>query len=128
MLLGIDYGDKRIGLALAEERGPAVPWKILDNISLSQVLNDLKTAVEEQEVTALVIGWPLNMQGQVTQRTKITDAFVKAVQAVIDCEIILEDERWSSKIVDRAGISGPIDDKSAAHILQSYIDRSHVVD
>ena len=128
MILGIDYGDKRIGLALSEERGPALPWKILDNSSQTRVIEELKTIVQEQHITAIVIGWPLNMQGQVTERTKITDVFVKAVQAAIDCEIILEDERWTSKVVDRAGITGPIDDKSAGHILQSYIDRSHVVD
>ncbi|MFH0874272.1 MAG: Holliday junction resolvase RuvX [Candidatus Komeilibacteria bacterium] len=128
MLLGIDYGDKRIGLALAEERGPALPWKILTNSSLQQVLADLQAIVLAQNVTTLVVGWPVNMSGQMTERTKITEVFVQAVRDAINCPVILEDERWSSKIIVRAGISGVIDDKSAAYILQTYIDRSHVVD
>lgn len=121
--LGIDYGQKRIGLALADSAGPAVPWKIIEHGTLEHLVTEIATIVVSEGVKAIVVGWPLSSAGRITERTTATDNFVKALQANVDCEVILEDERMTSSIIRKAGVTGDIDHKSAAHILQSYIDR-----
>ncbi len=123
--LGIDYGQKRIGLALADKQGPAVPWKIIDNKNTDNLVKEIVEIVASEQLKGIVVGWPLSAAGKITERTTATDVFVKALQAGIDCEVILEDERMTSSIVRKAGVTGDIDHKSAAHILQSYIERRH---
>jgi len=125
MYLGIDYGSKRIGLALAESSGPALPWKIIDYHGDVALIEEIKQIVTAEQIDKIVVGWPLSLQGKVTERTTVTDNFIKALQAAVDREIIMEDERLTSKGADVRQDGKPIDDVSAARILQTFIDRHH---
>jgi putative Holliday junction resolvase len=125
MLLGLDFGQKRIGLALAEERGPAAPWKIIENTGTDSVIDEIKEIILEHNITQIVVGWPLSLGGKVTERTQLTDAVIKALQLATDVEVVMEDERLTSSIVTKAtGDRKDIDDKSACEILQTHIDRN----
>ena len=125
MYLGIDYGSKRIGLALAQASGPALPWKIIDYAGDTALIEEIKKIVLSEQVDRIVVGWPLSLQGKITERTTATDAFIKALQTAIDKEIIMEDERMTSGGADVRQDGKPIDDISAARILQTFIDRQH---
>jgi putative Holliday junction resolvase len=125
MYLGIDYGSKRIGLALAESTGPALPWKIIDYTGDDALIAEIKKIIISEHIDRIVVGWPLSLQGKITERTNATDAFIKALQSSVDKEIIMEDERMTSGGADVRQDGKPIDDVSAARILQTFIDRHH---
>ena len=127
MLLGIDYGDKRIGLALAEESGPAVPWQIIEHPGLEPLLEQLQEMILETGISAIVVGRPIGMSGNITERTKITDDFIEDLRQATDIKVYTEDERLTSAAVTAAtGQTRSLDDKAAAEILQTYLDRNNV--
>lgn len=127
MYLGIDYGSKRVGLALSEVSGPALPWKIIDYHGDAALIKQIKDIVATEGIEKIVIGWPLSLQGKITERTMATDAFMKALQVAVDKELIMEDERMTSGGANIRQDGKPIDDVSAARILQTFIDRHHEI-
>lgn len=129
-ILGIDYGEKRVGLALSDLlQMIASPFKTIPNNS--SLLLSLKNIIDEREVEKVVVGMPIGMKGQETRQTKLVKAFVTRLE---DCHISveLEDERLSSVSAEKSLIlqgiktghnKGLIDQTAAAIILQLYLDR-----
>lgn len=119
--LGIDWGEKRIGLACADEEIKlALPLGTVSN--LAGVLQ----AASEEEITQIVIGLPYQMAGT---DHKINDNFLKFVSALklkTKIPVVEMDERLSSKAADALGgpkkIRAGRDEIAAALILQSYLD------
>ena len=120
--LGIDWGGVRIGLALGDSEAKlATPFKVVSSI------NDIKQAIKEEDVDAVVVGKPVKMSGD----EKLSDEFnefVNALKSKIRIPVELVDERLSSKAAD-ALIGGkktkaPRDAIAAMLILQSYFDKA----
>ena len=63
--LGVDYGTKRIGLALADELGIALPMGTIPGVDFSDWLEEMKRVLNERKVDELVIGYPIHMDGAV---------------------------------------------------------------
>ena len=76
-VLGIDWGEKRIGLAFADSIGIAVPIEPAVQKKLKERLAHIKNQIIERKVEAIVIGYPLNMDGTVGFKAKEVDAFLK---------------------------------------------------
>lgn len=120
--LGIDWGEKRIGLALGDaENKVATPFKLAKNIS------DLVKIIKEEKVDTLIIGLPRKMSGEDTINPKF-NSFLKILKEKIldlNLEIFLVDERLSSIQADTLK-SGKLkqqrDSVSAMIILQNYFD------
>jgi putative Holliday junction resolvase len=124
-ILSIDYGTKRVGLAVTD------PLKIIAS-ALEMVF--LKSYIESEEVEAFVVGMPVNLDGEDTNNTPHVKGFVKNLQKNFpEIPIHLHDERFTSKIALQAMISsgyskkdrrekGNIDKISAVIILQSYME------
>ena len=118
--LGIDYGEKRIGLALGDsEIKIATPFRVVNNIS------EIEQAIEEENIDIAILGKPVKMSGD----EKLSDEFNKFVDALkskLRISIELVDERLSSKAADAlAGgkkTKAPRDAVAAMLILQSYFD------
>ena len=133
-VLGIDYGDSRVGLALSDPmKIIAKPFKTLDN-NIDLLLN-LKTVIDNNDVTQLVVGYPLNMKGEITPQTKKVDDFILLLQSKFDFPVIRIDERLSSvsainSLINQGIKTGhnksKIDDTSAAIILQEFLDQRKV--
>ena len=133
-VLGIDYGDSRVGLALSDPmKIIAKPFKTLDN-NIDLLLN-LKTVIDNNDVTQLVVGYPLNMKGEITPQTKKVDDFILLLQSKFDFPVIRIDERLSSvsainSLINQGIKTGhnksKIDDTSAAIILQEFLDQGKV--
>jgi len=133
-VLGIDYGDSRVGLALSDPmKIIAKPFKTLDN-NIDLLLN-LKTVIDNNDVTQLVVGYPLNMKGGITPQTKKVDDFILLLQSKFDFPVIRIDERLSSvsainSLINQGIKTGhnksKIDDTSAAIILQEFLDQGKV--
>jgi len=120
--LGIDFGDRRVGLALAEQGSMAAPYKVVERKNDKQLINDIKTVVESEAVDIIVVGLPISMSGRESQRTEITKQFIDLLKENFDLPVESIDERLSSKLFEKQGINKDLDKFSAAAILDSYLD------
>lgn len=129
--LGIDYGEAKIGLALANDFDKlSLPYKILsEEIFFKEIIN----IIQSEEINELVVGLPTNMQNQTTKQTEKTKVFIEKLKNIIDLPIHLEDERMTSlmggKLIRSHGQkSKKQDDASAASlILDTFIKRKYGV-
>ena len=130
--LGIDFGEKRVGLALSDRSNLiASPYKTLQYISENDLISELKKIVIDKEIEVFVLGLPLNMKGEDSDQTKKVRRF-KNLLSILELPIIYEDERFSSIIAKNSLVlqnvktghnKSEIDRTAAAIILQQYLDR-----
>ena len=122
-ILGIDYGQKRIGLAWVQEGLDVVlPFGVIEHPDQDVVVTQLASTIASENIGRAVIGLPIAMDGSETENTKRVRTFVDALQKHTDVPIELLDERLSSKQADAMGGDASRDEKAAMVILQSYID------
>tara|TARA_B100000700_G_C14779865_1_gene730797 strand:- start:211 stop:621 length:411 start_codon:yes stop_codon:yes gene_type:complete len=131
-ILGIDYGDSRVGLALSDPmKIIAKPFKTLSNNN--DLLLDLKLLIDDNDINQFVVGYPINMKGESTPQTKKVDEFILLLEKKFNLPVIKIDERLSSvsainSLVNQGIKTGhnksKIDDTSAAIILQEFLDQS----
>ena len=131
-LLAIDYGEKRLGLAISDPN--QIISKPLKTISLSDskyIYNELEKIISDYEIQKLIIGLPLGMDGKNTQQTSKVEAFKEDLQNKISIPVILFDERLSSVSAKKSLISqgiktghnkSKIDQTAAAIFLQHFLD------
>lgn len=132
-VLGIDFGTKRIGLAVAQTfTRQANPLKVLNNNQ--QFWQELQQIIAEWQIKQLIVGLPLDMDGEEQEVTRQVKNFGKKLKHQFDLPIIYVDERLSSFEAERqfqlqraAGASKAknkqnIDAMAAQIILQSWLD------
>ena len=134
-LLGIDWGEKRIGLAFADELGLAYPLPAAIARSQKMRLQQIEQLIEDRKIDAIVVGYPINMNGSVGFKAQQVDAFIKLLEGRFRLPVHRIDERLSShaveqglraqkKQVDRR--SGEVDSLAASLILQDYIEANQI--
>tara|TARA_Y100001934_G_C12005211_1_gene609554 strand:- start:104 stop:517 length:414 start_codon:yes stop_codon:yes gene_type:complete len=131
--LGIDFGEKRVGLALSDRLNLiASPYKTLQYISENDLISEIKKIVIDKEIGVFVIGLPLNMKGEDSDQTKKVRRF-KNLLSILELPIVYEDERFSSIIAKNSLVlqnvktghnKSEIDRTAAAIILQQYLDKN----
>ena len=132
-LLGLDVGTKTIGMALSDvTRSIATPF---DTIRRTKFTADAKTiaeVIERNQVGAVVIGLPINLDGSEGPRAQSTRAFARNLAAHIAVPMVFWDERLSTAAVERHLIEADasrkrraevVDRMAAAYILQGALDR-----
>ena len=136
--LGVDYGERRIGLALSDATGLlASPWKTVENAGsvnrAAQQLADEVTRLRAEDggLTAIVIGLPRRLNGEPTTLTGQVRQLATLVGASIDIPVVLQDERLTSSEADELLArrerdwrrrKREVDALAAALILQDYLD------
>jgi len=125
-VLGIDYGSKRIGLALGdEEQKVALPFDVIEN--QEGLIGELRRIIENEKIYRIVVGFPLGMSGKETVKTKEVEKFVDLLERNFNLPIITEDERLSSKMADSLfkeyKEKYDRDAVAAMVILQNYLDK-----
>jgi len=126
-ILGIDHGDKRIGLAISDPLGLiAQPLAVVGNID-----EIISTVEKYQPLDKLVVGMPTSLNGKKgPQAQKVLD-FIEQLKGHINCSIVTWDERLTSSAANKMLISAGtsrekrktlVDKTAAALILQSYLD------
>jgi putative Holliday junction resolvase len=131
-ILGIDYGSKRIGLAISDETGQiAFPLSVLENISQRRVAEEITKIIAERKVDSIVLGLPINLDGTRGIAAENIERFAEVLKKQVSIPVAFWDERLSTKIAERAMIEGGmrrerrrqcIDRATAQIILQSYLD------
>jgi len=130
--MGIDYGDKRIGIALTDlMQVIASPFEVYKTVNMDADAEHIQKIIEEQQVKTVVIGLPLNMDGSEGERAKKTRLFGSYIADKSNINIIFQDERLTSfeadNILSDAKIKTDkrktlIDKLSACLILESYLN------
>ena len=133
-VLGIDYGDSRIGLAMSDPlKIIASPFKTIRNEGNENCLQVFQSLIKEKDVDTIVVGLPMGLKGQETAQTKKVREFVSLLYA-LNLPIRLEDERLSSVSAEKSMIQqniktghnkGLIDQRAAAIILQQFLDKQN---
>ena len=131
-VLGVDYGGQRTGVAISDEsRMIAFPRETLHCPRVEQAAAAVARLAEAERVLEIVVGYPINMNGSLGDRTLRTDEFMAELAKRTDISLKKWDERLSTKIAEavliEAGTSrekrrGVVDKLAAQVILQGYLD------
>ena len=130
--MGIDLGSKRVGLALSDKMNMiASPFKTIIVKNEQDLLDQLRLIIIDFKVKTIVLGLPLNMNGEDSAQTKKVREF-KSELSIFNLPVKLEDERLSSVSAKRSLVmqdiktghnKSEIDKRAAAIILQQFLDK-----
>ena len=132
-VLGIDYGSKRMGLAVSDLSCTiATPYKILYRREISADMAELRKIMAEKEIGAVVMGLPLKMNGEEGEIAAEVRKFAAILDENFKFPVLLWDERLSSSamenfLIKEADLSRKkrakvLDASAAAYILQGALD------
>ncbi len=144
VILAIDYGKKRLGLALSDEHGvTSRPYATWTRINRRRDLSRLRELVRQESVRRIVVGLPLRLDGTQSEMSEETMSFAARVERALGIPVEMMDERlssWEARQAlaaanfnerarsDSSGRSAPkketpLDEIAAAIILRDYLDR-----
>ncbi|MHA6685582.1 Holliday junction resolvase RuvX [Mesorhizobium sp. A556] len=136
-LAGLDLGDKTIGIAVSDQNFSfAHPRPVIMRKKFTLDATTLLAQLAKENVGAVVIGLPVNMDGSEGPSAQRSRAFVRSMKQVSDLPFVMWDERLSTVAVERTLIemdfsrkkrAGKIDSAAAAFILQGALDRLRVL-
>jgi putative Holliday junction resolvase len=136
-LLGLDLGSKTIGIALSDTmQHVATPLETWRRKKFTADAEHLVELIKEHNISAFVIGLPLNMDGTEGPRIQATNAFVRNMGRKCDIPFACWDERMSTVAVERVLLDADstrkararvIDKMAAGYILQGALDRLTVI-
>ncbi|MDO7908117.1 Holliday junction resolvase RuvX [Paenibacillus sp. JX-17] len=130
--LGLDYGDRRIGVAVSDAFGwTAQGLEVIERRSDESELGRIAELVRDHEISEIVVGLPKNMNGSVGPRGEICIQFAGRLQEQLNIPVHLWDERLTTVSAERALLEADVSRKkrkqvvdklAASLILQNYLD------
>ncbi|MCX8065646.1 MAG: Holliday junction resolvase RuvX [Candidatus Hydrogenedentes bacterium] len=131
-ILAIDYGERRLGVAISDPLGMfAFPLTVIDIKKEEKWQNKLKKIVKEKDVKKIVLGLPLTLGGKECEMSKKVREFGEWLSSELGLQVELIDERFSSEVARRTlrsdgktekQMRGKLDMYSSAQLLQTYLD------
>ena len=132
-ILGIDYGEKRVGVAISDETlNFSFGLKVIENKGDQNLIKEIKRIVSENEIDKIVIGLPKTLAGEEGESAKNVRVFAEALSKGLNIEVEFEDERLSTEEVKKRlhekglkekDMREKIDKEASRAILPSYLDR-----
>ena len=131
-LIGLDLGSKRIGVSICDEKQLiATPFRTIKRSAAKELINELRTIIEENDIKGIIIGNPLNMDGTLGSSAQSVKDTSENIEKSINLPVCLWDERLST--VGAFNLSSQldinvskrekkIDENAATFILQGAID------
>jgi putative Holliday junction resolvase len=133
-VLAIDFGERRIGLALSDEsQRIALPHSTLPRDTSGGDVASIARLVERDGISTVVVGVPISLSGQDTVQTVLTRRWAEQLRRALPCPVILFDERLTTtqahRALDDQGVKRRnhqerIDQVAATLLLQSYLERA----
>jgi putative Holliday junction resolvase len=131
-IMGLDYGDKTIGVAISDQFGwTAQGIEVIRRSSVASDMGRMKALMEEYEVTEIVVGLPKNMNASIGPRGETCMAFAQTLRDIMQVPVHLWDERLTTVSAQRTLLEADvsrkkrklvIDKLAAVFILQNYLD------
>ena len=133
-LLGLDFGDKIIGIAVSDKsKTIATPIISIKRKSILKDIEKLLSILEEYDVGGIILGLPLSLDGNENEMTKKVRKFAQEIEKSKDIKITFYDERYSSDVIykelrkssiSKDKIKKKIDQMAASYILQGFLDNA----
>ena len=132
-ILGIDYGEKRIGISISMlNKKIAVPHSIIEYSNEEDAIQEINEIVSKNKIKLLVLGIPKTLKNEIGFKAKEVLLFKDSLLKKINIAIELEDERLSTvqalKSINKNSKNKYVDDSSAAIILNNYLEKLRVND
>jgi putative Holliday junction resolvase len=128
--LGIDYGNKIIGLAISDNDNKiALGYGIIENEDMEDSIYRISKLIDKEDIDTIIVGIPLGLKNIITTQTDTTLKFIDKLEDEIDITIEKIDERFTTKIAQdfiktkKNSKIGDKDIKAAQIILQDYLDK-----
>ena len=130
--IGLDLGTKTLGMSLSNGVIASNYKTLRHDEDYDYLVSEVEKIVKEEHIDKIVLGFPKNMNNTVGERANITLEFKKKLEEVCKLEVIMEDERLTSKVANQVLINadtsrkkrkGRVDGVASVIILQSYLDR-----
>jgi putative Holliday junction resolvase len=123
--LGIDYGEKRVGVAIAHQVA-RLPRPLTTLANTSGLVEDIQALVEQEGAKLVVVGLPRGMDGGYTEQTRLVEVFAQKLAAALAVPVELTDETLTSVDAEnylgqRKSVKSDIDAQAAAYILERYL-------
>lgn len=131
-ILGVDYGTKRIGLAISD--GLGLTARPLDVVPAAQLEDHLRELRDEYQFTRVVMGLPTGLSGSEGDSAQRARELASKIGELLDLDVVLVDERFTSRMAEgvllesgmkRRDRKETVDKVAAAIILQTYLDAAH---
>lgn len=127
-ILGLDIGDRRIGVAILDT-DINVPMPLITLNNNRAFVNELKKLVIENKVESLIIGMPINLAGHKGEQAKKVKEVVKKIKKKLNTPVVFEDERLTSqtaqkRLKDVDYVKADIDAVAAVVILENWMARN----
>ena len=130
-ILGVDYGDSRIGLSISDQtKSIAFPFKTIKNNNIDSLIEFFRKLMVEKKIESIVLGLPLGMNGKDTNQTKKVRLFSKSIK-ILGLPVFFQDERLTSISAKKSLIKEniktghnkwKIDERAATIFLQQFLD------
>lgn len=132
-ILGIDYGSKRIGIAVSDPLN-IIARGVTVIPNSPGMIGEIKRIAAELGVVKIVVGIPFNLKGRKDSMASEVEEFIRHLASELGIEIVPEDERFTSRLARQTLLEmnvgkmkrrskGRIDEMASALILQGYLDR-----
>lgn len=132
-ILGMDYGSKTLGISLSDEtKTLASPIETIKYTCSEKLFNRIDEYFKTYKIESIVLGNPLNLDGSLSDRSKMTLEFKEELENRYKIPVIMEDERYTTVIVNNMLIENGtrrekrkkvVDKLASTIILQGYLDR-----
>ena len=121
-VLALDYGRARCGCAVSDPTGVlASPIEPVRAPQSRRGLARMRTLVRELDVERVVVGLPVSLSGQDSAQTAETRAFAARLEEELPVPVELYDERFTTRMAERAGGRADEDSRAAAHLLEGWL-------
>lgn len=129
-LLGLDIGERRIGVAISDEMG-MIASPLMTVQTSGNVVEEMRRLIAKYNVARIVVGLPIGLSGREGPQARIVRGVADQLAKSLEIDIVYSDERMSSAVAEQALISQKtrrdkrkqhIDNMAAAVILQGYLD------
>ena len=133
-LLGLDFGDKTIGIAVSDKsKTIATPIITIKRKGVVKDIEKLLSILEEYDVGGIILGLPLSLDGSENKSTEKVRKFAQEIKKRKDINIAFQDERYSTDVIykelrknslSKDKIKKKIDQMAASYILQGFLDNA----
>ena len=132
-IMGMDYGSKTLGISISDEtRTLATPIETIKYKEKEELFTKIEQYFKTYEIESIILGNPLNLDGSLSDRSKITLEFKEELEKRYKIPVKMEDERYTTVIVNNMLIENNtrrdkrkkvVDKLASTVILQGYLDR-----
>lgn len=123
-VMALDYGSARTGVAVSDPTGTvARPVGVVERAASEAGLAELARLVREEGIERVVVGLPLTLRGTRGEQAAETERFTEALGGLLDVQVELFDERFTTDLAQQTAGTAPEDALAAAHLLSGWLER-----